>query len=273
MNQVAALPPTINPISEAIAAMLGNTVHLIVTHKGGAGKTPVAVAIGEFAIYHGMNPKGFTLDAGNASFANFKSLDVEDALIVRLMSGNEVIDESLMNDFTEKLFPLNRMCVIDVGSSGSCTTVRSYFKQYGLDGLLADDGKTVYVHTIVGGGSDYEETAIGAALNAQAFADPRTRFVYWLNEFRGPVVSPNGAPFLETGLFCGLEDRHIGTVKLTKGTPSSEQHVVKAFADSLSYSDRKRKGMERLQAVSVERFYGSIFKQLNQITWKEVQQS
>jgi hypothetical protein len=271
MNQVAALPATINPISEAIAAMLGNSIHIVAAHKGGVGKTPVAVALIEYAVYLGLIPKGFTLDAGNASLAKFfktLGLDVEDASIVRVMSGNEVIDESLMNAFTEKLFELTRMCVIDVGSSGTCTTVRSFFKQYNLDGMLADASKTVYVHTVVGGGSDYEETAIGTALNAQAFADPRTRFVYWLNEFRGPVMSPNGRPFMETELFHGLKDRHIGTVNLTKQTPATEQQIVKAFTDSLSFSDRSGKGLDRLQAHTVEKFYRSIFSQLNQVTWK-----
>lgn len=187
---------------------MNNTIHFVLQGKGGIGKSFVASMLSQYFQSKGANLRAFDTDQENTTFAHYKALNVEH---VPVMDGSRIINAKGFDALVEKLLTEDATFVIDNGAN-TFSPLLAYLIESDIFGMLRDSGKTVYVHTIVGGGDTIADTANG--FNSIAQGIDNTPIVLWLNEHFGPMKTPEGKDFTDSKVFKAHESRLKGLVLL-----------------------------------------------------------
>ena len=203
-----------------IGNTMDNQVHFMLQSKGGCGKTFSASLLAQYFIKIGANLKGFDTDQENRDFHAYKGLPVR---YVDVMQGKTSIDQKKFDGFMESLLTEDGVFVVDNGAN-SFTPLLGYLVENSGIQLLQEAGKTVYVHSIIGGGDNYQSTVAG--FNDLSF-NSEAPLVIWLNEHFGELADRNGTPFMQTADFTNHAKKLIGVVMLHKRNPQTFGEDIK----------------------------------------------
>ena len=187
---------------------MDNTIHFILQGKGGIGKSFVAVMLAQFFKSKGANLKAFDTDQENTTFAHYKALGAEH---IPVMNESRTIDAKRFDSLMEKLLTDEGTFVIDNGAN-TFSPLLAYMVENDVVSFLTDNGKKVYLHTVVGGGDTLTDTANG--FNSIAQGIEGVPLVLWLNEHFGPMKTEEGKEFTETKVFKTNQSRLHGVVLL-----------------------------------------------------------
>lgn len=185
-----------------------NTVHFILQGKGGIGKSFVAIMLAQYFKKKGANMKAFDTDQENTTFAHYKALGAQH---IPVMNESRTIDAKRFDSLMEKLLTENGTFVIDNGAN-TFSPLLAYMIENDVVSFLTENGKKVYLHTVVGGGDTLNDTANGFNSITQGIED--APLVLWLNEHFGPLKTVEGMEFTETRIFKSNQDRLHGAVLL-----------------------------------------------------------
>ena len=166
--------------------------HLLLTGKGGVGKSVVARLLAEFVRdTTNETPLSFDADPVNASFEAVKTFGAKK---INLLDNEQKVDASRFDSMMMNIIHEDRSVVIDSGAS-SYLALFSYLEENDIIRLLKERGFDVYLHTIITGGAAIDFTTKNFLDVAERFGDEAS-IIAWLNHFWEPVER-NETPFTE----------------------------------------------------------------------------
>ena len=240
-----------------------NTVHFILQGKGGIGKTFVSSIIAQWMKHN--NPESlrcYDTDQENTTFSRYKAMNV---MHVPVMTDSRTIDPKRFDTLMMDILDSDGNCVIDNGAN-TFSPLMAYLIENHCFELLADSGRTVYIHSIVGGGDTLHDTASGFVSTALSTPAP---IVLWENEYFGLLQTPSGKQFVDSQSYHDHVDRVKGRIKLaqrnsdTFGADIKKMNTARMTLDEVMQSD-KFNVMEK-QRIKV--VYRELFEQLDQVNW------
>lgn len=240
-----------------------NTAHFILQGKGGIGKTLVSTILAQWMKT--KDPESlrcYDTDQENTTFSRYKAMNVKH---VPVMNDARTIDPKRFDALIIDILESDGNCVIDNGAN-SFTPLMAYLLENHAFDLLQDSGRTVYIHSIVGGGDTLHDTASGFVSTAQS---TRTPIVLWENEHFGLLQTPTGRVFTESQTYSENAGHVIGRVKLaqrnsdTFGADIKKMNTGRLTLDEVMQNEKFNiMEKQRLKVV-----YREIFEQLDKVEW------
>lgn len=171
-----------------------NSVHLVIQGKGGVGKSLTAVLLTQYLQSKGESVACADTDPVNATFTQYKSLDVAHIKI----DENGTVIQSKFDPLIEMIVGTDSSFVIDNGAA-TFLPMTQYLLANDIYQIMSEAGKKVFVHNVLTSGAGRDDTYNGLASllgNVNKFA----KVVIWENEFWGPVLY-DGRSITESKLF------------------------------------------------------------------------
>lgn len=229
-------------------------VHMTLQGKGGIGKSMIAAIIAQYVLEQGRPLLAIDTDPVNATLASFTKLE---ARRITLLHGSQ-INEAAFDDMVEMILDTEGDAVVDNGAS-SFLPLSNYLIENPVIATLEANGRRIFVHSVITGGSALMETLDGFRQIAAALPSS-VRIVVWLNEFFGPIET-GGQTFRDTKTYRDAVDRVEGIVTLARRTPETfgrdiremtERHLT--FAEAIADGDFRLMAKQRLTMVRKDIF-------------------
>lgn len=220
--------------------------HIVVTGKGGVGKSFAACQLHEYFSGKGRVVHGFDTDPVNSTYAQHRNFGV--TIVPLLDSGNNV-DPRNFDAFFEHVAGLpddDGVVVVDNGTS-SFLPFCSYMASCPALPLLASRG-TVYMHAIFVGSSVKDSWD---NLKDLAHAFPQSPLVVWLNPYFGEIVNPNNQKFEDMPEYQELQAHFHALVRvpdLIQATYGKDMETLMARRQSYDEALQDTSGLWSLMA-------------------------
>lgn len=162
--------------------------HFILQGKGGIGKTTCASFIAQYLKDH-LHQEYLAIDTDqiNASFASFKSLNVEP---LNIMENNQILPRG-WDTLIEKIINSDKAnIIIDNGASSFVPLVAYSLENDMIDLLTAEENSytgNVFIHVVIAGGEGLAHTLAGLNMICEKFNHDHVMIVVWLNSFLGSI--------------------------------------------------------------------------------------
>lgn len=239
-----------------------NTVHFILQGKGGVGKSYVSAMLAQYIKNSCGELAAFDTDQINTSFAQYKMLEVKK---IPLADENENINTRMFDNLIVDISETESPCVIDNGAN-TFSPLLSYLVENDIFQMLKDMGKRVYIHTIIAGGSEIEDTVRGfysIIKNTNA-----TPVILWLNEYQG-TTDINDKPFTETKVFKENAETVTGLILLPPYSKNTFGHdIAKMTKDRLTVAEAIASAdYNIMEKQRIKTMWRNIEEQLNEVTF------
>jgi len=240
-----------------------NTIHLVLQGKGGIGKSFISSLLAQyFTNNESVSFLGFDTDQENTTFSQYQALGVEH---IPVMDVSRQINAKKFDILIEKLLLSDGVSVVDNGAN-TFAPLLSYLLENDVIKLLNDNGKRVYIHTIIGGGDTMSDTANGFNSLATSLNAP---IVLWLNEFFGEMKTIEGKSFFETKVCQIHKSKLAGFVTLHMRNSSTYGDDIKRMVTRRLTIDEvmvnpEFSTMEKQRLGTMSR---EIYSQLDMIDW------
>lgn len=162
--------------------------HFIFQKKGGAGKSLISTMWFQYLELMGLKVFGIDTDPSNRTFAGFKDLNITE---INILNKEKDIDQRLFDPLVESVFRLgeNEHLVVDSGSS-CFVSLMAYLTESSAFDLIQSEGRRIYIHVPVTGGSEMLHTA--DCLDELVKIFPNLPFIIWKNQYHGELTSMEG---------------------------------------------------------------------------------
>jgi hypothetical protein len=185
-------------------------IHLTLQGKGGVGKSLVASVLAQYFREHGRDVRCIDTDPVNRTLAQYSALGA-DRLILR--DEHNRIDQRSFDTLMERFLTEDGATfVVDNGASTFLPLWHYLLENSALD-YLRQQGRRVYVHTVITGGQALIDTLNG--FNELAQTTQERNIVVWVNEYFGRVEA-DGKKFSEMAAYRDNADKVCGAVIFTK---------------------------------------------------------
>ncbi|WP_323144919.1 nucleotide-binding protein [Massilia phyllosphaerae] len=233
--------------------------NLVLTSKGGVGKSFIAWILAQYGKFKGYNIYCADTDPGNPTFARYKALQVH---YIDIANDEMQIDRARFDDLVDNVAEHEGYSVIDTGST-TFFPLMSYVTEASTFSMLREEGVRVVIHVPIVGGSAVTETLL-ALESILKWTD--VEVVIWLNGNFG-VVELNGKPITETQLYKKFENRVLGIVNIkTRAADTFGVDFSNLLRNKLTFDevgDHKFKLSQRQRFAEVRR---DLYEQLDTIT-------
>lgn len=231
---------------------IDSSVHIVVQGKGGCGKSTAANHNAQ-ALQALTNAQVMCIntDPVNNSLERFPALYVRDLDIMN----RDQIDPRRFDAMIDWTLEHPGPVVIDNGAT-SFIPVTSYMAETGAIEALEEEGRKVFIHTILVGGQAMDDTLDGLDALINNTAAP---IIVWENEFFGPVER-NGKRFAESQFYRDHRDRFAGIVTL-------RQHRAAMFGTD--YALMTGAGLTYAEALNSDQF-GKMPRRRLQAAWEDI---
>lgn len=158
-------------------------VDFVLMGKGGVGKSVTASMLAQYFRSKGVAPLCLDTDPVNATFSGYKGLEVERLEIQK----GEDIDPRQFDVLVERILgeaDPNRVMLVDNGAA-TFVPLCSYLANNQVFPFLKENGHSIRIHAVIGGGGSLNDTFNGFATLCQAFPD--VPMIVWLNEHIGAL--------------------------------------------------------------------------------------
>ena len=235
----------------------------ILQGKGGIGKTFVSSILAQWM--QNKNPASlrcYDTDQENTTFSRYKALNVKH---VPVMNDSRTIEPKGFDVLMMDILETDGNCVIDNGAN-TFSPLMAYLVENACFEMLKDANRSVYIHSIVGGGDTLHDTASGFISTALSTPVP---LVLWENEHFGLLQTPSGKAFIDSQSFNDHIDKVKGRVKLiqrnsdTFGADIKKMNTTRMTLDEVMQSDK----FNIMEKQRIKVVYRDIFAQLDDIAW------
>lgn len=230
-------------LTDSVVANNGNAarqrsiggIHMSLQGKGGVGKSLVASILAQYFIARGSKLQCFDTDPVNRTLSQYKSLNV----IPLELLDNGSIDHKVWDSLFNRLINEEGTFIIDNGASTFIQLWR-YLLEFGATEYLAEQGKTLYIHTVVTGGQALVDTLHG--FHSLAASGSGRNIIVWLNEYFGRIER-DGKKFNQMSAFQESESRVYGSVHLPRRNPDTfERDLEDVISQKLTIDEAIRDG-------------------------------
>ena len=212
-----------------------NSVHFVLQGKGGIGKSLIAVLLAQYVQSKRDDLKAFDTDQENTTFSHYKALAAEH---IPVMSGSRTINSKMFDSLIERILEDQGTFVIDNGAN-TFSPLLAYMVENDIVSFFNENGRNVYIHTIVGGGDTLQDTANG--FESIAAGLPEASLVLWRNEHFGALSTAEGKEFSDTKLYKAYAARLKGEILL----PARNHHT---YGDDVKKMNIKRLTVSEVKA-------------------------
>jgi hypothetical protein len=240
-----------------------NSVHFILQGKGGIGKTLVSTMLAQWMKGKDELPlRCYDTDQENATFSRYKAMNVKH---VPVMSDVRTIEPKRFDALIIDILESDGNCVIDNGAN-TFSPLMAYLIENDAFSLLQESGRTVYIHTIVGGGDTLHDTASGFVSTAKSTTVP---LVLWENQHFGLLQSASGKQFTESQTYSEHAARVKGRVTLvprnadTFGVDIKKMNIARLTMEEVMQNEK----FNIMEKQRIKVVYRDIFEQLDKIEW------
>jgi len=242
-----------------------NNVHLVMQGKGGVGKSLAAVLVAQYLQSLGGKVICADTDPVNATFAQYKSLDVAHVEIAK--DGNVI--QSKFDPLIEMIVQTDADFVIDNGSA-TFLPLTKYLAENDIYQIMSEHGKKVFVHSVLTGGQAKTDTYNGFA-ELLGKVNQYAKVVVWENEFWGPVEY-EGHPITSTKLFKESDraGKIAGIVKIVDRSQSDAfvEDMKKMTSNHMTLADvNASEEFNFLAKNRLKKIVDSVFVELSQVKW------
>lgn len=234
-------------------------VHITLQGKGGVGKSFVSMILAQYFASKGRQLECFDTDPVNSTFAGFKALPVHRLDVMNRGS----VDPKRFDELIGAVCAHEGTFVIDTGAT-TFLALWQYIVESEIFTLLANQGRRVFVHSVLTGGQALADTVSGFASVAKTSTDRNV--VVWLNEYFG-LVEREGKPFREMKAFTENESKVCGQVTILQRNPATYGDDVKlmlerrlTFTEAIGNGDFGLVSKQRLQIVQRD-----LYEQLDKL--------
>ncbi|WP_231408703.1 AAA family ATPase [Ralstonia solanacearum] len=243
-----------------------NNVHMILQGKGGVGKSLTAVLVAQYLKSIGANVLCADTDPVNATFTQYKSLDVTHVDIAK----NGTVLQTGFDPLMEAVLSSEADFVIDNGAA-TFLPLTKYLANNDIYKIFEEAGKKVFIHTVMTGGQAKTDTYNGFC-ELVGKTSGNAKIVVWENEFWGPVEY-NGHTIESTKPYREAEraDRIAGRVRIEDH--SHDDAMVTAISAMTSahltlVDVNASPEFNFLVKNRLSKFVGAVFTELKKINWQ-----
>jgi hypothetical protein len=240
-----------------------NSVHFVLQGKGGIGKTFVSTILAQWMKAKDELPlRCYDTDQENATFSRYKGINVKH---VPVMTDARTIEPKRFDSLIIDILETDGNCVIDNGAN-TFSPLMAYLVENDVFSLLQESGRTVYIHTIVGGGDTLHDTASGFVSTAKSTAVP---LVLWENQHFGLLQSASGKQFTDSQTYADNATRVKGRVTLvqrnvdTFGVDIKKMNIARLTMAEAMHNER----FNIMEKQRIKVIYRDIYEQLDKIEW------
>ncbi len=256
---MATAAKTEKPIGET---GLAGAIHLTLQGKGGVGKSLVASVLAQYLLRKGAPVRCVDTDPVNRTLAQYEGLG---ANWLSLRDEHNRIDQRAFDGLMERFLTEDSATfVVDNGASTFLPLWHYLLENSGLQ-FLRDQGRRVYVHTVITGGQALLDTLNG--FNELAQTTQERNIVVWVNEYFGRVEA-DGKRFTDMAAYRSNTDKVCGAVILPKrnqdtfGRDVEEMISAKlTFQEAISAARFSIMAKQRLKVVERD-----LFEQLDALS-------
>lgn len=236
------------------------TVNIVITGKGGVGKSVVASFLTQYFVEMGAPIIAVDIDPVQTSLANITGLTVTETL--DLLDSNDRINVPVMDAFITRIIEEDKNFVLDCGAAGFVAFL-SYVLKDRLFDLVIDEGKRVVIHAVVCGGPQMVDTILSLGDMIKQLPQ-RVEFVVWQNPYFGPLQTSDGRTFEGSPWWEANKTRVSSTVRIPDADPHYTGAAVKrmlsdriTFANALTGND-----FDRIARLRLRRFWDETKSQI-----------
>ncbi len=240
-----------------------NTIHFILQGKGGIGKTFVSTILAQWIRGKDELPlRCYDTDQENPTFSRYKAMNVKH---VPVMADDRVIEPKRFDSLMIDMLETEGNCVIDNGAN-TFSPLMAYLLENDCFAMLQDAGRSVYIHTIVGGGDTLHDTATGFVSTAKATKVP---LVLWENQHFGLLQSATGKQFIESQTYAEHASRVKGRISLiprnadTFGADIKKMNIARLTLDEVLQNEK----FNIMEKQRIKLFFRDVFEQLDKVNW------
>lgn len=248
---------TENNGSEAAGA-----IHLTLQGKGGVGKSLVASLLAQYFREVGRDVRCIDTDPVNRTFAQYAALRADR---LNLRDEHNRIDQRAFDTLMERFLNEDATFVVDNGASTFLPLWHYLLENNALD-YLHENGRRVYVHTVITGGQALLDTLNG--FNELAQTTSERNIVIWVNEYFGRVEA-DGKKFSEMAAYRDNAGKVCGAVIFSKrnqdtfGRDIEEMIAAKlTFREAINEAKLPIMAKQRLKVVQRD-----LFDQLDRLVF------
>jgi hypothetical protein len=239
----------------------GSTIHLTLQGKGGVGKSLIAAILAQFFKNAGQDVKCIDTDPVNRTFAQYAALSADR---LQLRDEHNRIDQRSFDVLMERFLTEDGATfVVDNGASTFLPLWHYLLENNALD-HLRENGRKVYVHTVITGGQALIDTLNGFHELAQTTRD--RNIVVWVNEYFGRIEA-DGKKFSDMAAFRDNANKVCGAVVFSKrnqdtfGRDLEEMIAAKlTFNEAIGQAKLPLMAKQRLKLVQRD-----LFEQLERL--------
>lgn len=232
---------------------IDRTVHIVVQGKGGCGKSTTASHQAQaLQAMTGAQVMCINTDPVNNSLGQYSALYLRD---LEIMESDNQINPRRFDTMIDWILEHPGPVVIDNGAS-SFIPINSYMAETGAIEALEDEGRQVFIHTILVGGKDMKDTLAGLNALLETTSAP---IIVWENEHFGPVER-DGKRLAESETFQEWRHRFAGIVTLP---PNRDQMLGTDYAMMASA------GLTYAEAFS-SNIFGTMPRRRLQKAWNNI---
>lgn len=189
-------------------------VHMILQPKGGIGKTLISSLIAQYLKQHVADLLVIDIDQENPTLSQYKGLNVEK---ISVMGEGRAIDPKKFDVLMNAILEHQGDIVVDTGAN-TFSSLMAYIIENGVFEMIESSGKTLVVHTVIGGGDCMYDTANGFA-DIASYVNGNV--ILWLNEHFGSLESSTGVKWEDSKVLAANRDKVVSTILLQKRTAAT----------------------------------------------------
>ena len=189
-------------------------VHMVLQAKGGIGKSLISSLIAQYLKERVGDLLVIDIDQENPTLSQYKGLNVQK---ISVMGEGRAIDPKKFDVLMNSILEHDGDIVVDTGAN-TFSALMAYVIENGVFEMIEAAGKTLVVHTVIGGGDCMYDTANGFADIASYVSG---NVVLWLNEHFGALESSTGVKWEDSKVLAANKDKVVSTILLQKRTAST----------------------------------------------------
>lgn len=204
--------------------------NIVLTSKGGVGKSYVAWGVAQYGMSKGYNMYCADTDPANPTFASYPALQAQ---YFNIADDEMQMDRSRFDELIDNIAMHDGFSVIDTGAS-VFFSLMSYMTEYGTLDMLKDNGVRTVIHAVVAGGAALKETLVALEKIMQ---HTNVEVVIWENCYFG-FVEINGKSIVETQLYKQYRDRILGIVNVkARAADTFGKDLTRLLGDKLTFAE------------------------------------
>lgn len=240
------------------------SIHFVTNNKGGVGKSFVSSVLAQY-----FNCVAFDIDISNKTLTHYKGLKIHEGIPTYEQSEYDNETSSYINDVFKVIFSDEKIqeetnLVFDIGSSMLIPFV-DFAKKWEVFDELRGLGFDVYIHTIIVGGQEFQDTIESLDVISDLVVSDKEPMLYiWKNQYNHTIDTTE---IMKQESFSKIEDNFLDFFTITNQHPLTKKNLSEYLLEDYRTFDEveKDENIFILDKKRVLKYKQEIYSELDQI--------